>query len=200
MPPKERYAKQFFGFVPPPYYLRDPGYPQPESFLHFPNTHLDEHLILKRIFVPPSLIKDIFHSVDTLFPFRAQIAFKDATYNFSRMPYPKRNNNYRVDNVRKPYATGMASASLHLVSGILIHPDDPYKARIVGWRPNPYPHTNYNAPFHDEDFILKMMDFAEKDLADFFAGPSSTPHGLVSGMRIGNTSLPEWRMVSGANR
>ncbi len=122
---------------------------------------------MKCICVLPSLIKDIFHSVDTLFPFRAQIAFKDATFNFSRMPYPKRNNNYRVDDVRNPYATGIASASLQLISGILIHPDDPYKARIVGWRPNLYPHTNYSTPFHDEDFILKMMDFAEKDLAEF---------------------------------
>ncbi|KAF8916918.1 hypothetical protein CPB85DRAFT_1431876 [Mucidula mucida] len=167
MPPKEPYAKQFFGFVLHPYTLREPGYPSPESFLHFPDTHLDENLILKRICVLPSLLKDILHAVDTMFPFQTQIAFKDATYNFSRMPYPKRNDNYRVDNVRKPYATGIASASLQLVSGILIHPDDPYKARIVGWRPNPYPHTNYNTPFHDEDFILKMMDFAEKDLAEF---------------------------------
>ncbi|KAF9022681.1 hypothetical protein BDZ89DRAFT_1163128 [Hymenopellis radicata] len=167
MPPEETCAQEFFSFIPPPYALRDPPFPPPESFLHFPDTHLDENLILKRICVLPSLIDDIFTSVDTLFPVAAQLAFEDAMYHFSRMPYPKSDDNYKTQDVRNPYTAGIASASLQLVSGIIIHPNDPYMDRIVGWQRNPYPHTNRNTPFHDEDFVLKTMPYAEKDFGGF---------------------------------
>ncbi|KAF9020087.1 hypothetical protein BDZ89DRAFT_1164340 [Hymenopellis radicata] len=167
MPPKESCASQFFSFIPPPYTLRDPPYPPPESFLHFPDTHLDENLILKRICVLPSLIDDIFRSVDTLFPIAARLAFEDRMFYFSRMPYPKSDDNYRIEDVRKPYTIGIASAALQLVSGVVIHPKDPYKGRIVGWEPNPYPHTDRNTPFHDEDFVLKTLPFAEKKFGEF---------------------------------
>ncbi|KAF8997943.1 hypothetical protein BDZ89DRAFT_1171107 [Hymenopellis radicata] len=163
------FLQDAFDFVPPPFPLRDPGYPAPKTFLHFPDTHLDENLILKRICILPSLVEDILHAVDTLFPETSRADYNDGMFYFSQASYADIERRYKASDVGAAYAEGFASVCCQVASAVIVHPVDRDNGRLIGWDHNPYQHVDHDTYFYDENIILGLMNFPEKELRKFSA-------------------------------
>ncbi|KAF8878507.1 hypothetical protein CPB85DRAFT_1443354 [Mucidula mucida] len=152
-----------------------PRYPPPETFLHFPDTHLDESLTLKRICILPSIFDDTLRSFETLFPSAAQAEISDAMFFFPTSTYSDLTTKYDAVDVREAYVKGVAFACTQVVSGVMLHPDDPTAIPIIAWDANPFQFTKHNSTFHGESFVLAFRN----KLEGFTAGSQERIRSVV---------------------
>ncbi|KAF8876899.1 hypothetical protein CPB85DRAFT_1500512, partial [Mucidula mucida] len=146
-----------------------PRYPPPETFLHFPDTHLDESLTLKRICILPSIFDDTLRSFETLFPSAAQAEISDAMFFFPTSTYSDLTTKCDAVDVREAYVKGVVFACTQVVSGVMLHPHDPTAFPIIAWDANPFQFTKHNSTFHDESFVLAFRNYLDNKLERFTA-------------------------------
>ncbi|KAF8883587.1 hypothetical protein CPB85DRAFT_393730 [Mucidula mucida] len=89
-------------------------------------------------------------------------------FYFSQASYADIERGSKASDVGGAYAEGISSVCCQVASSFLVHPADRDNGRLIGWDHNPYQHVDVTH-FHDENIILGLMDFPDKELQKFSA-------------------------------